>query len=91
MQTTVNTIEVKAIQEVLRLKAAAGETFFKDIVVLNVRKVSNHTGDEYLRYILCKRHTGEYVSWGYNINDKGCYWGHYFNDHEEAILHYKNR
>lgn len=60
--------------------------------ILKQKKYSHHPDDKHLSMVLAK--WGEqYVTWGYNEQDKGYFWGHYFESHNyhKAVEDYNKR
>lgn len=47
---------------------------------------STHPDDGHLRIVLATSNKGEYVTWAFNKQDGGFFWGHYFGDDYDAAL-----
>ena len=58
--------------------------------VIRVKKASDHPGDAHLCFVLCQ--FGEqYVTWGHNMEDGGCFLGHYYTDEVKDDVDFGNR
>ena len=58
-----------------------GSKLSNGATVLNVRRQSLNPLDNYLCFVLCD-FNGQFVTWGHNLQDGGCFWGHYFGKDE---------
>ena len=58
--------------------------------ILKTKPYSNHPDDHYLSIVLAKAF-GKFVTWAYNNQDGGYFWGHYFETLTEAKEDYKKR
>lgn len=63
---------------------------FPRYTVLANRKVSTLKGDAHLLFIVVKK-DGEYISWLYDINTKGCYEGTYCKTMLQAMKRHASR
>lgn len=63
---------------------------FPRYTVLTNRKVSTLKGDAHLLFIVVKK-DGEYISWLYDINTKGCYEGTYCKTMLQAMKRHASR
>lgn len=63
---------------------------FPRYTVLASRKVSTLKGDAHLMFIVVKKN-GEYISWLYDINTKGCYEGTYCKTMLQAMKRHASR
>jgi len=52
-----------------------------DKYILLEKPYSNHPGDSHLTMVLARWHN-KFVTWGYNMQDQGFFWGHYFQESE---------
>lgn len=54
---------------------------------------SDHPGDAHLEVVLAKVEFGAHpwVTWMFNKEDGGYFWGHYFETQEEAVKDYNER
>jgi hypothetical protein len=63
-------------------------------LVLAVRKYGDKENEAHLQYLLCQTRGDpncEWVTWAYNAQDGGAFWGHYFNDFVLAVEDFRDR
>ena len=61
---------------------------YPDKCIIGIKPYTNNTGDDYLNTVLAYLPTNRitpYVTWIYNIEDKGFFWGHYHQRINDAI------
>ena len=57
------------------------------------KRYSRHDGDRHLAVVLARTDNQyhPFVTWVYNMNDGGYFWGHYFESLAEAKADYNSR
>lgn len=58
---------------------------------LNATLIAKKTVNSYLSIVLCSKEDGEYVTWLYNHESKGCFSGHYFKKITDAAQDFEER
>lgn len=58
--------------------------------ILIHRPYTNHPKDHYLKAVL-GHSAGRWVTWVYNVQSGGFFWGHYFDNETAAAHDYKER
>lgn len=61
--------------------------------ILARKPYSANTGDEHLEIVLAQTEDiyHPYVTWGYNKQTKGYFWGHYFSEFDKALEDFNKR
>ena len=77
-------MQLEEIKEIIRRKGHE---------CLMVKNYSKNPGDWYLKIVFAKTEMGNspYVTWCFNTEDKGLFWGRYFSSFAEALQDFKER